>query len=468
MGISKESYKYVFDEILKMTDDGFIVVDNTGEIVEINDQYCEFLGRKKEDVIGSTITKIISNSKMIDIMRNKYREEGAIHKFAEGETKEVSNDFLLVNRSCVFDNQDNAIAGVAQVKFRLQTLDSAQKLMKEYLEFQFYKEEYNKIQSNMHNFDCMIGKSKNFIKLKGNAIKFAKTDFPVLITGETGTGKEVFAQSIHKNSLRCDKPMISINCAAIPNNLIESELFGYEEGSFTGAKKGGKPGKFELANGGTLFLDEIGDMPYDMQSKLLRVLQENEIEKIGGLKTIKIDVRVIAATRQNLNEMVKNGTFREDLYYRLNVVNIEMLPLRDRKEDIVLFVDYFINKLNCNYKTLISISDEVINCFTSYHWPGNIRELENVIKSAYASCEDMVIQISDLPPKMVKYFENEEIKFIDKKLKNLVNNYEILIIKDALKRNGGIVNKTANELGIHRSLLYKKIDNFKIDIEKCK
>ncbi|WP_313370974.1 sigma 54-interacting transcriptional regulator, partial [Sedimentibacter sp.] len=273
MKLGNEKYKYIFDEILKMTDDGFIVVDEDGIIVDINNQYCDFLGRTKEEAIGSSILNIISNSKMVDIVNKKYHEFGMIHKFCKGETKEVENDFLLVNRSCVTDEKGKVIAGVAQVKFRLQTLDSAQKLMREYSELQYYKEEYNKIRSNSHSFDVMIGKNKNFISIKKRAMKFAKTDFPILITGETGTGKEVFAQSIHKNSIRQNKPMISINCAAIPHDLIESELFGYEEGSFTGAKKGGKPGKFELANEGTIFLDEIGDMPYDMQSKLLRVLQ---------------------------------------------------------------------------------------------------------------------------------------------------------------------------------------------------
>jgi PAS domain S-box-containing protein len=460
--MDKNNYKYIFQEILKMTDDGFIVVDKLGNVTDINEQYCDFLGRKKEDVVGSSILKIISNSKMIDIVSKKYREEGAIHKFLEGEAKESSNDILLVNRSCVFDEQGDTIAGVAQVKFKLQTLDSAQKLMKEYSELQYYKEEYNKVESNRHSFDIMIGKNKNFIKIKKSAMKFAKTDFPILLTGETGTGKEVFAQSIHKNSNRREKTMISINCAAIPKDLIESELFGYEEGSFTGAKKGGKLGKFELANEGTIFLDEIGDMPYDMQSKLLRVLQENEIEKLGGTKTTKIDVRVIAATRQNLQEMIKQGTFREDLYYRLNVVNIEVSPLRERRDDVVLFANYFLDKLNCKYKSVITISDEALNCLNNYNWPGNIRELENVIKSAFASCEDMTIQLNDLPSKMISCNVDINENYSNKKLKNLVSNYESLLIKDALKRNNRSVQDTAEELGIHRSLLYKKMEKYEI------
>lgn len=462
MSIEKENYKYIFDEMLRMSDDGFIVVDKNGVIVEINSQYCGFLGRTREEAIGRPITDIISNSKMIDIVKNKYREEGRVHKFSQGETKEATDDVLLVNRSYVLDDKDEAIAGVAQVKFKLQTLDSAQKLLREYEELQYYKEEYTKSHSNRYSFDVMIGKNKEFLELKNNGKKIAKTDFPILLTGETGTGKEVFAQSIHKNSTRSQKPMVSINCAAIPKELIESELFGYEEGSFTGAKKGGKPGKFELANSGTIFLDEIGDMPYDMQSKLLRVLQENEIEKIGSTKPMPIDVRVIAATRQNLSEMVQNGKFREDLYYRLNVINIDLMPLRERKDDIEQFVNYFLNALNCRYKSVITISDEAIKTLNNYNWPGNVRELENVIKSAFASCEDYVINLNDLPSRMITFIDTDKENDKNNKLRDQVNNYEAMLIKSSLSKNNNRVQDAAKELGIHRSLLYKKIEKYEI------
>lgn len=452
-----DRYKYIFDEILKMTDDGFIVIDKDGIITDINDQYCDFLGVTKKDAVGVNISKIISNTRMLDIVNKRYREEGAIHKFMDGETKEKVNNFLLVSRSHVFDDNNTVIAGVAQVKFRLQTLDSAKKLMNEYSELQFYKEEYNKGKSNKYTFDGMIGRDKNFLELKKNAMKSSKTDFSILITGETGTGKEVFAQSIHKNSKRSSKPMVSINCAAIPGELLESELFGYEEGSFTGAKKGGKQGKFEVANEGTIFLDEIGDMPLGMQSKILRVLQEKEVEKIGATKPIPVDIRVIAATRKNLQEMVRNGEFREDLYYRLNVINIDIIPLRNRREDIILFIDYFLDKLNYEYKTFTTIDDNALICLQNYNWPGNIRELENVIKSAYASADNMLIQLTDLPSKMVS-LHNEKVigDSKDKRLKRLVDNYEASVIKETLRKNDYNRQDTAEELGIHRSLLYKK------------
>ena len=271
-------YKYIFDEILTLTDDGFVVVDNHDVITDINEQYCQYLKTTREYAIGRSIAEIIPNTKMIDIVNYAYQEEGAILRLSE-KSDDDSDRIFLVNRSAVYDENHNVIAGVAQVKFRLQTLDSAKKLMRKYSEYEFYREEYRSRNSSQYSFDKIVGNSPRFAEVKKAGYKAAKTMFPVLLTGETGTGKEVFANAIHNNGEQREKPMVSINCAAIPNELLESELFGYEEGAFTGAKKGGKKGKFELASGGTLFLDEIGDMPLGMQAKLLRVLQEKEISK---------------------------------------------------------------------------------------------------------------------------------------------------------------------------------------------
>lgn len=303
------------------------------------------------------------------------------------------------------------------------------------------------------------------MNLKKTGMKASKTNFSVLLTGETGTGKEVFARAIHNNSSRSDKPMVSINCAAIPEELLESELFGYDEGAFTGAKKGGKKGKFLVANNGTIFLDEIGDMPLTMQAKLLRVLQEREIEPVGGLKTIKIDVRVISATRKNLNKMVEEGLFREDLYYRLNVINIHMIELKDRKDDILLLANYILNKLNVEYKELKVLSDDVKNCFTNYTWPGNIRELQNVIKSAYAVSDDMVIKMCDLPSKMDNISRVAQCNSDSNcSIHKMVENYEKSLIIDILKKYNWKCSKAAEVMGIHKSLLYKKIKKYEIEL----
>lgn len=461
-----DRYKYIFDEILTLTDDGFVVVDKDSVITDINEQYCRCLGTTKEYAVGRKIKEIIPNTKMPDIIRDEYKEEGAILRLKDKSNNDKET-ILLVNRSCVHDEVGNIIAGVAQVKFRLQTLGSAKKLMKEYSELQFYKEEYKRNNGSKCSFEGIIGQSKSFMEIKKAGFKAARTSFPVLLTGETGTGKEVFANSIHNSSDRQEKPMISINCAAIPNELLESELFGYEEGAFTGAKKGGKKGKFQLADKGTLFLDEIGDMPLGMQAKLLRVLQEGEIEKIGGYNPIPVDVRIIAATRRNLTEMIENGEFREDLFYRLNVLNIEIIPLRKRKEDIVELANYFLHRLNSDYKTNVSLSKEVVECIKNYYWPGNVRELDNIIKSAYASCEDYLIQVTDLPSKMVSRHRLETLEKGDgKKLMHMMEEYEKNIIIEALKRNDWNCQSAANELDIHRSALYKKIAKYNIKNKK--
>ncbi len=454
-------YKYIFDEILTLTDDGFVVVDTNGVITDINEQYCKYLKTTREYAIGRSIAEIIPNTKMIDIVNYAYREEGAILRLSE-KSDDDSDKIFLVNRSAVYDENHKVIAGVAQVKFRLQTLDSAKKLMREYSEYEFYREEYRSRNSSQYSFDKIVGNSTRFADVKKAGYKAAKTMFPVLLTGETGTGKEVFANAIHNSGERREKPMVSINCAAIPNELLESELFGYEEGAFTGAKKGGKKGKFELANGGTLFLDEIGDMPLGMQAKLLRVLQEKEIEKIGGYKPIPVDVRIIAATRRNLSQMIAAGEFREDLFYRLNVIQIELPPLRERREDIVELASYFLNRLNSDYKSGISLSPEVRDCFVNYDWPGNIRELDNVIKSAYAACEDFLIQLSDLPSKMVSRHHLSEEVVGGKKLNQMMEEYERGLLADVLKNCNWNCQTAANELGIHRSALYKKIAKYEL------
>lgn len=456
-------YKHIFDEILRMTDDGFIVVDPEGIVTDVNDQYCDFLGKSKEEIVGFSIYKTIKNSRMVEVVQKRYNEELALHKFMPGDTKEHDNNFVLVGRACVVDEQDRVVAGVAQVKFRIQTLDSAKRLMSEYAELEFYKEEYHKAGDCRISFDSIVGTSDAFLEKKRLGLKAAKTDFAVLLTGETGTGKEVFARAIHKASNRRDKPMVSINCAAIPNELLESELFGYVDGAFTGARKGGKPGKFQLANGGTLFLDEIGDMPVNMQAKILRALQEREVEPVGGSGPVKVDVRIISATRRNLPELIETGAFREDLYYRLNVINIEMPPLRNRRGDILELANHFLARLNQEYQRTTVLSPEVKRCFAAYPWPGNIRELDNVIKGAYATCDGFTIDMTDLPGKISSTPRAHMLGTgAGKQLAELMSDYEREVILSVLKDKKGNCQRAAEELGIHRSALYKKMSRLGI------
>ena len=459
-----KDYKYIFKEFINLTDDGFVVVDKNNRITDINDKYCEFLKTSSSEAVGKPVTEVIQTSKLPELMQTGVKEAGMVIKIGE-DTGFTEDALVLVNRAGIRGADGEMIGAIAQVRFRLQTMDSAQKLMEKYNELEYYKDQY--LKNTGSYFEEALGSSDVFKEVKKQGIKAARTSFPVLLTGETGTGKEVFANAIHNASDRRDKPMISINSAAIPGELLESQLFGYEEGSFTGAKKGGKKGKIELANEGTLFLDEIGDMPLSMQAKLLRVLQEKEIEKIGGYKTIPVDIRIIAATRKNLEEMIEQGLFREDLYYRLNVINIEMPPLRKRKSDIPILAKHFLDRLNREYKSSIILSKEVLECFEGYMWPGNIRELDNVIKSAYASCDSFRIKLIDLPSKMVaSHRVSEESRDETKRLAGLMEEYEKNIIPEELRKYSWNCKKAADELGIHKSLLYKKIAKYGIDLNR--
>lgn len=449
-------YKNIVSQILKMTSDGFIITDTEGNVREINKQYADFFGKSRSEIIGKSILNIIPNSKMIDIVKHKFSEEDAVHKYIDGEAKGNS---VIVSRSYVEDEDGNVVAGVAQVKFKVQTLAVAKKLMNEYEELEYYREEFQ----NQNRVDNIIGSDTKFREIVKECLKVAKTDIPVLLTGETGTGKEVMAKALHTNSLRYDKPFVSINCAAIPFELLESELFGYMDGAFTGAKRGGKKGKFQLANGGTIFLDEIGDMPSSMQAKLLRVLQEKEIEPLGSEKSIPLDVRVAAATRQDLEAKMKDGSFREDLYYRLSVFNIHIPPLRERGGDSLELAEFFLDELNHKYKTYKTFSKAVKAYFLKYQWPGNVREVNNVVQSAYAISTENIIDINDIPARMLQQ-EKPAIN-LDKNKKSLgqmVDDYEKEVILELLKKHKGNCLEAAKEAGIHKSNFYRKLQKYGI------
>lgn len=315
-----------------------------------------------------------------------------------------------------------------------------------------------------YTFNDLIGKNEGFLESITLAKAAADSVSNVLLLGESGTGKELFAQAIHNASPRRSGPFLAINCAALPRGLIESELFGYAEGAFTGAKKGGNPGKFELADGGTLFLDEIGEMPLELQSILLRVLQENSIVRIGGKEIIQVDVRIIAATNKDLLEETKMGNFRRDLYYRLNVLTINIPPLRERKEDISVLAVHFLNLLNQRLnKNVKFISREVFDLLTSYHWPGNIRELQNVMERAINITLGSTISPSSLPKNISSPNKNN--------LNNLNNNlsetplkeYEKQLIVSLLEKHNGNRAKVAKILGVSRTTLYRKIDEYNIN-----
>ena len=459
-------YKNIVSQILKMTSDGFIITDTEGNVREINKQYADFFGKSRSEIIGKSILNIIPNSKMIDIVKHKFSEEDAVHKYIDGEAKGNS---VIVSRSYVEDEDGNVVAGVAQVKFKVQTLAVAKKLMNEYEELEYYREEFQ----NQNRVDNIIGSDTKFREIVKECLKVAKTDIPVLLTGETGTGKEVMAKALHTNSLRYDKPFVSINCAAIPFELLESELFGYMDGAFTGAKRGGKKGKFQLANGGTIFLDEIGDMPSSMQAKLLRVLQEKEIEPLGSEKSIPLDVRVVAATRQDLEAKMKDGSFREDLYYRLSVFNIHIPPLRERGGDSLELAEFFLDELNHKYKTYKTFSKAVKAYFLKYQWPGNVRELQHAVEHAMNVLPDAYSMITaEYIPEHIGGAAGQTGKSAPDKqrdsLASTMKDMEYNTICRVLKETGGNISESARILQMSRQKLQYRIKRHRIDVQKLR
>ncbi|WP_418791599.1 sigma-54-dependent Fis family transcriptional regulator [Phosphitispora sp. TUW77] len=325
-----------------------------------------------------------------------------------------------------------------------------------------------------YDFDDLIGRHPSYLMTVELAKRAAKSSSNILLLGESGTGKEVFAQAIHNVSSRSKDPFIAINCAAIPRELIGSEMFGYSDGAFTGAKRGGNPGKFELAQGGTLFLDEIGEMPIELQPHLLRVLQEKVVTRIGGTQVIPIDVRVIAATNKDLYKEVEKGSFRKDLYYRLNVLNITMIPLRDRTDDIQPLAEFFMKKINNGLnKEKKVLHPETLKILQIYQWPGNIRELENVIEKACHIATGEILTIDCLPKELlvsqtyeiINALSPGELSVDEVIVKEIGKKLSKENIIQAVKHNQGNLTQTAKELGISRPTLYSKLKKYGIHVK---
>jgi DNA-binding NtrC family response regulator len=338
-------------------------------------------------------------------------------------------------------------------------------VIKRALEFRNMKRENLALKNQLkkkYRFENFIGDSLQINKVFRIIEKVADTDSTVLILGESGTGKELVAKALHYNSMRRDKPLIPVNCGAIPEELLESELFGHEKGAFTNAIRT-RIGRFELSNGGSIFLDEIGEMSPHLQVKLLRILQEQEFERVGGTKTIKCDIRVIAATNRNLDKLVQDGVFREDLYYRLKVIPIIIPPLRERRSDIPLLIHHFIENISRSRKKKIKgISKDIVKAFIEYDWPGNVRELENIIERMIILAEGDELTLQDLPEKIIQKHHEDDITepVIEEdgfSLSNAINEYERLLIVRALEKADWVKNRAAKLLNMNRTTLVEKI-----------
>jgi transcriptional regulator with PAS, ATPase and Fis domain len=437
---------------MELAYDGIVVVDQDGIITLFSKAYADFLGVRVQDVVGKHVKDVIPNTRLPLVLKTGKPEESQLQL--------IKGDYILASRIPLM--KDGKIIGaIGKVLFRnIEELNTLHRRMSQLQqEVDQYRTKSAGLNQAKYSFHHIIGESDKMQLAKTIAEKASLTDSNVLLTSESGTGKELFAHSIHQGSVRSMKPFIKINCSAIPSELLESELFGYEEGAFTGARKGGRSGKFESADGGTLFLDEIGDMPAGMQAKLLRVLQEREVERIGAQHPLKVDVRIIAATNQNLPDMVEKGLFRADLYYRLNVIAIRIPPLRERPSDIDQLVPYLLEKI-CSHlgKYIEDVSPKTVQLLKSYSWPGNVRQLENILECAVNLLDGTVITPRDLPEIVTGTPSENEIKSMRELL---VDTEKDAIIK-VLNFTNGKKAKTARLLKISRSNLYERMNRLNL------
>ncbi len=429
-----------FNTLLDSVREGIIGIDYNGTITHINHSAEKILMVQAYEIVGQKTEDIFTGVRMKELqkMTEPYVEKDIFYK----NNEQVSH-FMSTITAVKYGDE----VGGFVISFR--TIGDIRKLAGRVIR-----------EERKYSLDGILGVSEAIFELKKKMRMVASTDSTILITGESGTGKELFARALHQESLRRDGSFVAVNCGAIPENLLESELFGYEEGAFTGARRSGKPGKFELANGGTLFLDEIGDMPLHLQVKLLRVLQDFTIERVGGVKPKVVDVRIIAATNRNLEEMIRAKQFRSDLFYRLSVIPFYIPPLCERKEDLALLIHYFLEKYNLIFnKCIKGFTDDALARIYEYTWPGNVRELENAIEYSTNICTDSLIDVKCLPVRITEHFATVTPVHCQGQIKSIADLERNALI-EALNTFGSgsrAKEKAASSLGMSRSTLYRKI-----------
>ncbi len=454
-----KTYNQRLTNIFNMMSDGVIIFSSDGTIDLVNPAVEHILGRPAGDIIGTTLQNLLdAKPGSIEEFMFKGNSFSDIEVFMDGPQGKIhclaSGNFSR--------NEDGKVDSGMMV---LQNMDRINRLVSR---FTGARAQYK--------FNDIIGSSAALMESINIARMAAMNNSNVLLTGESGTGKEVFAQAIHNASFRRKGPFVAINCGAIPRELVASELFGYVEGAFTGAKRGGSIGKFEMASGGTIFLDEIGDMPFELQVALLRVLQNRRVTRIGDSKEIPVDVRVICATNKDLRSEIENGNFREDLYYRLNVISINIPPLRDRLEDIPHLVKHFLGQLARRNENVLSILEpEIIDKLKRYDWPGNVRELQNVVERLVCTASQSLVSSSDLPPEIISsecFYAREELQvspvtMYKQKRKQMLAEEESRQIIDLLQKHQGNITRVAEETGFSRMTIYRKMKLYNISREDC-
>ena len=451
------------DTIIEGISDGLYITDGDGYTTRINSTYEKITGIKSEEVMGKHMKELVEEG--------YYSESVTLHVLEEKKPVTITHEIktgkeVMVTGTPVFDDHGEIIRVVTTVR----DMEALGKMKKELqkskkLNAKYYNE-IEQLRSQQLKLDDFVIHSKKMQEIIESAIRSGQFNSTVLIKGESGVGKEIIAKTIHKSSQSEEKTgsLIKVNCGAIPENLLESELFGYEKGAFTGAKKQGKPGMFELAENGTLFLDEIGELPLKLQVKLLRALQEREIIRVGGTEHIKINTRIIAATNQNLEKLIKENKFRKDLFYRLNVIPINIPPLRERKTDIGPLCRFFLNKFNNRFKTNKKLSLELIDLLENYDWPGNVRQLKNIIERLVVMVEENIISIKHLPSDLKNDLnidhDHNTIKINNTfNLKKAVTNLEKEIIKNAMEITD-TTREISSLIGVSQPTVVRKINKY--------
>lgn len=460
--------KDILKGAIEASSDGILVSNKEGIVIYVNEAYLQITGLKFDEIMGKSLRdllrlNIINKALSLEVIETG-RIISGIHKYVTGKS-------ALTTASPILDAQNELIGVVSNTRNITDLLNLRNELSESRELTIKYSQEIKRLRELTLNREDFIYQSDIMEKTIRLASKVAEYDSTVLIHGESGTGKEVLAKFIHTESPRGEEAFIKVNCAAIPKELFESELFGYMGGAFTGASKEGKPGMFELANKGTILLDEIGELPLPVQSKLLRVIQEKEVYRVGGETPVELDVRIIAATNRDLKQDVKEGKFREDLFFRLNVIPLNIPPLRKRQEDIPKLIIYFLENLNRKYKKTVTISASSIDALKAHSWPGNVRELENLIEYLFIMNNKDEIQIEDLPTRIISQqiigISNEDNDIEVPKLTYLLELYEKYIIKDSLV-NFPSYRQAALALGVHPSTLCRKIKKYNIEFDCIK
>jgi PAS domain S-box-containing protein len=431
--------------VLESLFDGIYIADRHGTGVFVNRAYERITGISREKLLGKTMQQVVEEGIVSDSVTLKVLEEG---KPVTIRQRVKTGKEILVTGNPVFSSEGELLWVVTNVRDVSELSTLYEKLKSNQAELSKHQRDEN-----------VIAVSVSMIEIIKEAKRVAQTDSTVLLLGESGVGKEVIANLIHQNSPRAKRPFVKINCAAIPAGFLESELFGYESGSFTGARKEGKPGLFEMADGGTVFLDEIGDMPLELQAKLLRILQDYEFYRIGGTKPRKVNVRVISATHQDLSQKIKEKTFRADLFYRLNVVPIQIPPLRERKEDIPVLAYHFLSQYNIQHRKNVGIDPKVIQIFQQYGWEGNVRELANLMERLVITAKGSFITEHDLPATMVG------ANAISPKegLKRYLEEAEKRFLENALREHRSM-RRAAREIGIDQSTFVRKVKKYGLKV----